>query len=243
MITMTNVPDGTPVETPIVAPAGMIASGDIYTFMWMPTARGLDTAGGALGTRAQQAMRTSQSCYMVGVKEKIALRTNDGAPWLWRRICFTYKGDRFLDTADPTESDLFRQTSAGYVRLVNEIPTETWDEFAAAAFRGTQNVDWTDRFTAPLDTSRISVKYDKMTTIRSGNDSGTIRVTARWHGMRKNLVYGDEENGDTVDGFPLSTEGKPGMGDYYIVDMFRCFEGGSHTLSFGPEATLYWHEK
>lgn len=243
MIPFSNITAGGPIPDPVVGPAIMAASSDITTIVWIPTARGLETTTGANGTKADRATRTSQTCYMVGLKEKIALRTSDGAPWIWRRICFTYKGDRLYDTTDPLVSDLFRQTSAGYVRLINEVPTGVYNELEATIFQGVNAIDWTDRFTAPLDTSRISVKYDKVTMIRSGNDSGTLRVTSRWHSMRHNIVYGDEERGDTEEGFPFSTEGKAGMGDYYVVDMFRCFEGGSHTLSFGPEAMLYWHEK
>lgn len=230
-------------ETPVIGGTNILASDDISMIMWIPTARSLEKTDGAIGTKSDRATRNSQTCYMVGLKEKITLRTSDATPWLWRRICFTYKGDRFLDIRDPGLSDLFRQSSAGWMRLLNRMPADTATNFLETAFQGTFNVDWSDRFTAALDTSRISVKYDKVTQIKSQNDTGIIRTTSRWHSMRKNIVYGDEERGDTEDGDILSSEGRAGMGDYYIVDMFRPLGGESAVLGFTPEAQLYWHEK
>ena len=63
--------------------------------------------------------------------------------------------------------------------------------------------------------------------------------------MNHNLVYGDDEVGGQEATTLFSTEGKAGMGDYYVVDLFQpSFGAGeSDTLYFRPQATLYWHER
>jgi len=43
----------------------------------------------------------------------------------------------------------------------------------------------------------------------------------------------------------VSVDGKAGMGNYYVVDIFRKHgvNDDQSTLTFTPEATFYWHEK
>lgn len=224
--------------------ASMLASNGLTVLGWVPTARGIENFDGSLGTKAQLAARTSQTCYQVGLRETITIATTDGNPWEWRRICFTMKGERFFQNgSDPATSDWFRQTSDGYVRWLNRVPDSVAPIVNDYIFKGVAQVDWTEIMNAPLDSSRVSVMYDKTKIIRSGNASGQIYKTKRWHKMYKNLMYGDDESGETEEGFPLSTFGKPGMGDYYVLDFFRCLQGGASVLNFTPESTLYWHER
>jgi len=63
--------------------------------------------------------------------------------------------------------------------------------------------------------------------------------------MNKTLVYNDEERGDTEESAYYSVGSKAGMGDYYVVDIFRPRVGSttSNQLLFSPNTTLYWHEK
>jgi hypothetical protein len=112
--------------------------------------------------------------------------------------------------------------------------------------RGGNGRDWNNFFTAPLDPTRISVQYDKTISIQSGNQAGRNVVYNRWHPMNKNLVYDDDENGQETEPSGNSTRGKPGMGDYYVIDMFTSgtpISTETSGMSFSPEATLYWHEK
>lgn len=213
-------------------------------FIFAATARDNSLSGGSLGTVFDQATRTATTCYMRGLSEKIEIQIDDGLPWQWRRICFTAKGLQLI----LTETDTFKlqaETSAGYQRVVNQLVDANRAGVENYIFKGSASVDWIDPLTAPLDNSRITVKYDKTITIASGNDQGVIRKYNRWMPMNHNLVYDDDEDGGGEDADHYSVQGKAGMGDYYIMDYFRPRDGstGDNHLMFAPQATLYWHEK
>ena len=98
---------------------------------------------------------------------------------------------------------------------------------------------------AKVDSERLTVKYDKTITLASGNEDGFIRKYPRYHRMGKNLVYSDDETGGTQTQSQFSVQAKAGMGDYWVVDIFRPRAGStpSNQLIFSTESTLYWHEK
>ena len=99
---------------------------------------------------------------------------------------------------------------------------------------------------AKVDNRNISVRFDRVRTIQSGNESGVSRHYNLWHAMNKNVLYEDEEAGDSMFTSAISTESRAGMGDYYVVDFFESNAGGQpgvDDLIFQPHATFYWHEK
>ena len=217
-----------------------------FPIVWCATGRDLtEDSGNVRGTVGDQATRTASTCYMRGLSEKIEIQVTDGLPWQWRRICFTYKG--FVNAAPNTTGfNLVNETTNGYVRLLNMLPSATYiNTVEGILFRGSKNVDWTDPMTAPLDPTRITIKYDSTRTIASGNEQGCIRKFNLWHGMNKNLVYSDDENAGSINQQFYSTQSKAGMGDYIVVDYFQARKGSTSAqqLSFGTTATLYWHEK
>lgn len=232
-----------------------MVGGGTYLIPWCPTGRTANpTAGGTPGSVFNAATRTATNVYMRGLKEKIQIVTNDGSMWLWRRICFTMKGDKIYQYQN-AQFPLQLELSVGYVRSCND-----WNNPAVngsttypaqpqyitdVLFKGQSQQDWSNYFTAPLDTNRITVKYDKTTRIKSGNASGQIMTYNRWHGMNKSFNYDDDEAGGTQQGSAWSSQGKFGMGDYYVIDMFTAAPGtGSGSIvGFVPEATLYWHER
>lgn len=218
-----------------------------YIFPWCATARDPSIAsGGNRGTVTDNATRTAQTCFMRGLAENIEITTNDGLPWQWRRICFTFKGKDVFNAITGTGQSLSLETSNGYVRVVNTAYGSTAvGALQGLLFRGAAGVDWSNIMIAPTDNTNVSIKYDKTCTIASGNEEGVIRNYKRWHPMNKNLVYNDDEQGGTETFSGYSTAGKPGMGDYYVVDIFQPRVSGtaSSLLRFEPSATLYWHEK
>ncbi|UOK20978.1 capsid protein [Chifec genomovirus UA13_107] len=252
MIIQTNTTASTPSggTSYTAAPAILVGNTYEYIFPFCCTARdltsGIPTAGNpTLGRVTDQATRTATTCFMRGYSEAITIQTTDGLPWLWRRIVFTYKGLVF--PAATSSFNYVMENSAGYARVVNSAPAGSISSFINVAFKGVQNADWNTFVDAPLDTSRISVLYDKTMTIASGNEDGMIRKYKFWHPFNKNLVYDDEESGGSTlnNGSYLSVSSKAGMGDAYIVDFFRPRTGGTTAsqLSFHPQGTLYWHEK
>jgi len=222
---------------------------------WIATARDGTNSTGTSAAPIDKATRTSNTCYMRGLREQIRIATSSSLPWEWRRICFTFKGAALVIRNGTTAAvPLWLETSNGYVRLTTCLTagSSTSDQIAIATqfvdhiFEGTYGADYSDILTAKVDTTRITPKYDKTISIRSGNDSGVQFSTKRWHGMNHNLVYEDREQGGIEnDTNVLSTNGKPGMGDYYVVDFFKYHPSATSAdnLSFAPQATLYWHER
>lgn len=220
-----------------------------YMIPWIATGRpGLDDNGGGAGP-ISESVRTKTTVYMRGLKETLSVRSADGDPWRWRRICFTIKGPHIhsLQTANSILYN-FQTSSGGAVGVTR--PVTNWPatipggaELEQLMFKGQRNFDWVDPTIAPLDTTRISVKYDKSMTLAAGNESGFIKTIHRWHPMNKNLVYSDDFPGGGAELTPWSTEGKQGMGDYYVVDLFKSNGRPEATLGLRMNSTLYWHEK
>lgn len=252
MLCNTNTTLTTPSgSTTYVNSDALLGPNQLYLFPWIATWRNNGANAGA--TIFDEAVRTSTTCYMRGLKEKIRLSTNDGSQWLWRRICFTTKGDNIHAFAVPGYNIAKRNDVNGFQRLVNDVyqaaagtgGANVRDEILDAVFKGTKNIDWSDVMTAPVDTRRVTVYHDKTTQIASGNQNGKQIVCNRWHPMNKNLVYDDEQDGESTDPYSYSVVSKQGMGDYYVIDMIRSAvpQGTGSALAFTPEATLYWHEK
>lgn len=247
MCSYSNVTAANPQGSTTYALAGAVMPAtQQYIFPWCATARNVDSSSTSRGTITDNATRTAQTCYMRGLAENIEITTNDGLPWQWRRVCFTLKGTALSSVINSTSQALVQQTSQGYVRVVNTVFGNTAvGAIQQGLFRGAAGVDWSNIMTAPTDTTNVTIKYDKTCTISSGNEDGMIRNYRRWHPMNKNLVYSDDEQGGGETFSAYSTTGKPGMGDYYVVDIFQPRTGGtsSSVLRFEPTATLYWHEK
>lgn len=221
--------------------------------LFSPTARALVTAG-VTNQVVDTADRTSVACYMRGYKENLRIQSNSGLPWLWRRICFTYKGPTFsrVLTTDAVPGQPFTpyiDTSIGMSRQwfnlqVNNSPN-TVENWNGIIFKGARGSDWSDVMTAKVDTTRITVKSDLTRRCVSGNGNGHFSERKLWYPMNKNLVYDDDEIGAGESTSYYSTEAKAGMGDYYVVDYVVPGLGGSASdvINFTCTATLYWHEK
>jgi len=247
MLSYSNTTVATPVgsTTYNAGPAYLVAN-TLYLIPWIATARDLTKGSGTqFGAPAEEATRTATTCYMVGLKEKINMVTYDGTPWRWRRVCFTLKGLTIPNLSVPGGL-LYNELASGYVRVVNSVTGSTIDaNICALIFRGAPSQDWLDVMNAPIDTRRVSIKYDKTINVCAGNGNGVSRSFPRWHKMGHNLVYDDDEAGAGESTGVVSAPGRQGMGDYYVVDFIRG-EGPSTNVaqaSWYTESTLYWHEK
>lgn len=247
MLHITNVSTATPSGSSTYnRNSPTLVAGPTYMFPWIATWR--DTTQ-VEGLRMNQATRTSQTCYMRGLKEKVLCITNDGSEWLWRRICFTWRGSELYSQSTAGYTLASRVAGAGFARTVNDVNITTngiGTSLAQILFKGQAGTDWNNYFTAPLDTSYIDVKYDKTRSIRSGNQNGRTTTRSFWHPMNKNLVYNDDENGAVTNTQGPSTRAKYGMGDYYVIDIIQTAAPQNATtsqLQWIPEATLYWAEK
>lgn len=225
-------------------PAYMSGS-NIYIIPWAASSRPAISATGQHGSPIEEAVRTSSTCFMRGVSETLNVISSSGAPWKWRRICFRLRGD-YIYSREVGDARVSLFTSEfGMVRVVNDWGRQPGNvnSLLQVLFRGERNVDWVDPMIAPTDNRRWDIVYDKTTNIQSPNESGVYRTYKRWHGMNKNLVFDDDENGSGEDLRRWSVEGKAGMGDYYILDFWAGSGTSEDDLSVSYNSTLYWHEK
>jgi len=252
----TMVPGNTFPPLPTNVGALSVTSDVPALVLWCATARSLSDTPTAAFTMPINTQRLSQAPFIRGVKETITIRTDTSNAWRWRRVVFTLKGlpPGFTDTSDILR--VFSQIDDGtgtveYQRVNTALPFPLVADVYAFMFRGfgINNVsatprDWIDPITAPIDTARISVMHDKVTNIRSGNDTGVVQTYKRWHGVNRNLHYADQEIGGQMTSSPFSTTAKPGCGDVYIMDLIVGNSASAEdVLDFLPTTTLYWHEK
>lgn len=223
-----------------------------YTFVYCPTARDLSNSSGA-NSIVNEAQRTATDCYIVGYKENIEIQISDGCPWQWRRIVFRTKGNVsallvganeriYADAAasSPTSND-------GMLRVVNALSgnrnSGSQYNLFEIIYEGQNASDWVDPMTAITDKKRITVISDTVKTLRAGNEAGTIQKYRRYYSINKTLVYNDDELGEATQTQYL-TSPSAGMGDLYVIDLFRARQGNTTSLLyFTPQGKLYWHEK
>jgi len=222
-----------------------LAAGSNY-IMWCPTYRAPFVFGTAGNPNVPEHARVAQTCFMRGLKEKIHIETSNHDSWEWRRICFTHKGswtDEVIPVADFTSTTIGTAGQVNYNRSVKTLTTAESAALFEEIMEGLTGSDYLDPMRAKTNRKNYKIWYDVTRKINTGSDVGLIKDYNMWHPMNKNLVYGDVESGTTTIAEAMSTEGRPGMGDYYVVDLFRTITGGTGALMFYPQSILYWHEK
>lgn len=232
--------------------SGANAGSSVGLFLFSPTA--MDLTSPTSHIIAQDAGRTSRVCWMKGFSEHLRIQTSSPLPWFHRRICFTSKGPSPFSnnvTSDtPTQPYApYIETSNGLERLwFNQVVNSMGNTSAAQLsllFKGEVNKDWNDYILAPIDTSRVTLRYDKTWTIKSGNNTGNIVERKLYHPMNKTLVYDDDESGVAESSSHYSVDSRAGMGDYYIMDIIQPGIGATSTdlINIVANSTMYWHER
>lgn len=224
-------------------------------FLWCATARALQ-AGNNSNNRQDLSDRTSTVCYMRGLSENIRIQTSSPQPWLWRRICFQTKNNAFQSRATGDGPIPNPWTAYADIATNNKGMARYWYNQALTSpntiaaqqdfiFRGTADRDWNDPITAPIDTNRIKVVFDRTRTIRSNNDSGAMIERKMWHPMNANLYYGDDEVGAGMSTSYFTADNIRGMGDFFVYDILAPQLGAtaSDLITIGGTTTIYWHEK
>jgi len=204
---------------------------------------------GVLGTKEEMSTRTASVAFMKGLSEKLRIETSSGLAWFHRRICIeAHYAVLTINANPPTYAD----TTSGPQRLWRSLVADPSSEASAQLtaiknilFRGTENQDWTDLITAPIDTNNIKVKYDKTWTLKSGNANGVVQQRNLWHGMNKNLYYDEDEDGSSMKNSYWSATNNRGMANYFVIDIIMPGTGGtaSDIMKITSTSTMYWHEK
>lgn len=205
-------------------------------FIWSASAR--DRI--AFTTGPGEAARESEHVFMRGLKENVEIQTDTAQQWQWRRIVFSNKG-HFGTNAFTSIASL---PNAGYGRGVLPLTGTYLSSVEAEVFRGTDTNDWVDPYLCPLNNDRITVHSDERHVI-GGGFQGSTKMFKKWNAFNKNFVYNDQQNGSSYTTEPFASTGKRGMGDIFVIDMFRAGFGASATdhLEYRPNSTLYWHER
>lgn len=213
------------------------------TILWSPTARRRAQGSDGMNTT----MRTSNTIFLRGLKEKMNFRTDTAVSWRWRRVIFFTKGlTARVSGLVPTFYDDNRGYNRALVDLSSAAATNIRNQMEFILFEGEAGKDWSDLFSAKIDNTQVTLYSDKTRILSSANDSGRFFKQNCWYPVNKNIVYQDDESGNTKSGpnAAVSTVSKRGIGDMYIMDFFECSSGSSSDhLIYSPEATLYWHEK
>lgn len=243
--------DGT-ITLPVNKQPLNVRGNSTFIGVWPATAMDL-RRGGGYNTIADVAARTSTTCYMRGFSEKVRIQTSSAVPWFHRRICFTVTDSAWVSfkTSTTTYNNYVDIPGEGMQRAYRNLAesselTPLTDYYLAVLFKGLRDTDWNDFMTARVDDKRVKVKYDKVRTITSGNQSGTVRSWNFWHPMNSNLTYDDDVSGEetaTTNYWAAETNQK--MGNYIVVDIIQPGAGAGATdlLRLVSESTLYWHEK
>lgn len=227
-------------------------AGTRHIFGWVCTARDNTNLPGVPAGPFDKSSRTSTTCFMRGLKEKILIESETNAPFVWRRILFTFTGQEILaDQASTDVATMFAEVAPqGYVRTTTAIQNGTTfptpflrANLVGILFRGVENIDWSDVIDAPVDTTRVKLLYDSKMNINSGNDVGVLKRFSRWHPFNKNLVYNDDENAGGRNASFLSANSRSSMGDVYVIDIFALSTGAENNVAFSAQASLYWHER
>lgn len=232
-----------------VSVLGSYTSTDPLTCLFVPNARTSRTA------LTNPAVRNSAETFAVGYREKVAITVNGGGTFMWRRIVFMLKGPELRKALDSDESAAtlnmyyWETIEGGCNRVIGPLDEglSADDELCAYVFKGQNGVDWSSKFTAPVDHNRITVKSDRTRVIRPGNETGAARLFKFWYPIRRSIVYNDDMESDVVGDKPYSTSGLRGVGDMYVLDLMGISTGGGDipvsSYNFNPEGSYYWHER
>lgn len=217
-------------------------------FVFCPTFR-IPFVPGTGGNLSNISQREASYTFAKGIKENCRLYVSGPGGVLWRRLVISFHSD---PQAGPIGGWAPKWTTAknsttGYARaLYNQLAGSNFPSIQSNLWRGFGGVDWTDDFTAKPDTQLVKVHYDRTMSFNPGagtTASSTIYSKSFYHPLNKMMLYADDEQANT--GNTAGFVGRGGLGDVYIVDLFRKsnLSDSTTTWQFSPECTYYWHER
>lgn len=213
-----------------------------FASLFMPSARALSSLSSV------ESHRSSTNTYAVGYREAVSINCRTGGIWKWRRVVFSSKDPVFYNqTGDNIPwTDQGTLGNGSMTRSISLLPTPQYIRVRDVLFDGQEGVDWADQFLAKVDTTRVTLHSDKTTTINPGNETGKAMTRRFYYPLKHNIVYDEDEAGETKSTGYLSVGSKLGMGNVMIYDVFVNTispAGGGQELTFIPHGTYYWHER
>jgi len=238
-ITSTKKQDNMLSTNPAGLPGGY--SGGSATFLFCPSYRFReeDIAG---ETEDANASRTAESTYVRGIREKIYVTTAGGSPVRWRRIIFSTK-----NRATGITGGTYQATLPGDIR-VRPMQVQTGASLIALSnlcMTGELGTDYLALINGKPDPNKVKVHRDNTYTLNPGNATGYAKEHTFWTSINSTLIYADHETGNDEVSNPWCQEGRAGMGNIFIIDIFdvAITTNPASTVNFVPQTTYYWHEK
>lgn len=215
--------------------SGILVNGDTMVMnLWAPATRSYEEVENS------PADRNSTTCFFVGIKESLYMFAN--TPFIWRRIVFwSFNRYLFAESVENTDGTRFRRSE--------QFTPSTHPELVEEVFEGTLDTDFQARtlFDAKVDRNKIRVVSDRRRIINPGMERGALRDMKLWTGVRRRIIYDDDEFGRNVASSVWSAQTPGSMGNLYILDLFSV---ALNSVATGPEAgsvrynstTVYWRE-
>lgn len=237
-----NVPTAVRAPGASTTTPGPITVGTGFASLFMPSARAMSDEDSGM------AHRQKQTIFARGYKERVSFNVTGGGAWKWRRIVFSMKGAQLFN--QPGDSIPFQDVSSTLIgnmqRVINTLPNAQYVRVRDYLFDGTEGSDWTDQYTAKVDTQRVTLHSDKTRVFNIGNESGKTNTFNMWTPLNKNIVYDEDESGASTPISYTSVNSKAGMGDLYVYDLVTLIipsASGTSSVTFYPHGTFYWHER
>lgn len=158
-----------------------------------------------------------------------------GVSYRWRRVVFEVKGVAFENTST--------ETSSGMVRSWRPMTTLAVDALVDRIFKGRPGTDTISYFLAATDKDQVKIHLDQTRVFNGGNQNGYGKFTKHYIPFERRMIYDSDENGDEMEQATKAAQGRTGMGDVYIYDIFQDVGAPTGVMNFISDSTLYWHEK
>lgn len=229
-----------------------VLTGDnVYGMLFCPSARSSEWKEGT-----GQYARDMTDIFVRGYGERLTFETAGLGNWLWRRIVFLNRSSDLVD-AFPAGTLEFESTTGapavGQTRPLWNIlsghssATTAFQTLEFYLYQGESGLDWSDRFSAKIDSRQITLLSDVTRPLEGRNGAARFHHFQDWFPVNKTLVYDEDEAGQEKSSgvtTKFSTQAKPGCGNLYVYDILACANGGiSNELRMLPSGTFYWHER
>lgn len=226
----------------------LITNNDVITrTLFCPTARRVDSDGAG---KDEPSARTQTTTFARGYREVTTIRSNGSSPMRMRRIVFCGKGliQRWAPLTGPSLDSVRLYTSSGYVRQTVQLNGSSIVAVEEMLFRGNSGTDWASPFNAKTDPTRLVILSDKTYNHNPSAPGGKTTLLKNWYGLNKTLVYDDDEDATTMDASEFAQQGRIGMGDVFVYDIYQAVPNNDTTLPtttyiVNHEGSYYWHER
>lgn len=199
-----------------------------------------------------EAYRTATSTYVKGMSQTYTVIPTSSVAWWHRRIMFASKDIFTTNAVQATIGAQASSTASASQLVMRDLGNVTSGDYSdlrdtvlGVLFAGIGGIDWVSPFRARTDKTRVTILSDRSFNYASGNAVSRPVIKRVYDSINRSVVYGDDENGLSMDPSPFSVDSKAGLGNIYLVDFYFCPapSDAGDALNVSSSSTYYWHEK